>query len=216
MSFLDICWCSTLICLSTCLLAHCLSPSDQINLFIYSVQTHFLVTFGGKKKVISSWKSQLFQGLLLSYGYRMCWSLLVAPAPNCPHISPRFHVSSLSRASVLRCPLNYLTWFYLFCINVQVWSAIQEKMYSGLQTCSLDQHRPARELDFSAVVFSFAFAPLWEAGSTSPTFSLLPGLSLPWQLLSETAKKEPALQIVVYLAHCDFLKNLGLGLGIAT
>lgn len=52
MGFLGICWCSTLICLSASLLVHCLSPSDQIDLF--SVQNHFLISFGEKKKVISS------------------------------------------------------------------------------------------------------------------------------------------------------------------
>lgn len=41
MDFLGICWRSTLICLLPCLLAHCLSQSDQIDLFIYSVQNHF-------------------------------------------------------------------------------------------------------------------------------------------------------------------------------
>lgn len=52
MGFLDICWCSARFCLLTCLLAHCLSPSDQIDLFIYSAQNHLLLL--GEKKVISS------------------------------------------------------------------------------------------------------------------------------------------------------------------
>lgn len=227
--FLDICCWGTPICLLTCLLVDCLSPPDQADLFIYSVQTHFFINFGGKKKKAISSCAEPTKTLTVpqqrrrfmniwsrkagnlnsskGYFYPTCWSLLVAPALSCLHISPGFHVSSLSRASLLHCPPNYLIQFYLFCINVQVWSATQEKMYSGLRTRSLDQHSPAGEMDFSADVFFFAFARLRGVGSTSPTFSLLPGLSVPWQLLSEMAKKEPALQTVAYLAHCDFLKK---------
>lgn len=69
----------------------------------------------------------------VSHWCQMCWSLPVA----LPNISPRFHVSSLSWASLLPCPLNQLIQFYVLCINVQVWSAIQEIMYSWLQMCSL-------------------------------------------------------------------------------
>lgn len=60
----------------------------------------------------------------------------------------------------------------------------------------------------TVLLLSWIFLQLFSLllSSTSPTLPLLPGLSLPWQLLSQTAKKEPVLQTVVYLAHCDFSK----------
>lgn len=153
------------------------------------------------------WKSQLFQGLLPPHWCQTCRSLLVAPAQGCLHISPRFHVSSLSQASLLPSPLKYLIWFYSFCINIQVWSAMQEKMYSGLWMCSLGQHHPAHELDLSQV-FSSA-SPSWEGPAPHPPSHYCPGFPCHDSYCTKCGKnKEPALQAVVYLAHCDFQKKI--------
>lgn len=157
------------------------------------------------------WKSQPFQGLAPPHQYQMCRSLLTAPAQSCLHISPRFRVSSLSRASLLPSPPNYLIQLYLFRINVQVWSATQEKMSWRLWMCSLGQHHPA------GFVWSFLLSPSSEGPAPRPPSLYCPGFPCRDSYCTKWGEnKAPALGVVVYLAHCDFQKNLDEGWGKAT
>lgn len=229
MRFPGICWCRTLICLLTCLLADrdCLNPSDQTNLLIYSGQNRFLINFGGNfisscaepTKTLTITRQRChFMNIQRQEISTLPRVTSIPPVSNAPHsqlLQPppacTSHQGFLWAPSHGLLPFTalWMNWFGSICPVL----TFRLKMYSGLWTCSLDQHCPAQELDFPAVVFPFAFTQPRGAGITSPT-SLLPGLSLLWQLLKQR-KKEPVLQIVVYPAHCGFLKHLVLGLGTA-
>lgn len=180
MHFPDICWCRTLICLLTYLLADrdCLNPPDQTELLIYSGQNCFLINFRGN--FISSCAEPT---KTLTITRQRCHFMNIQSQKTLPRVTS-YPTSSLVAPAPAACTSHqgflwapshgllpstalWMNWFGSLC-SVLTFSL---KMYSGLWTHSLDQHCPANEMDFSAVVFSFAFSQL-----TSPTFSLLPGL----------------------------------------
>lgn len=219
MYFPDICWCRTLIYLLTCLLAGvCLNPSDQTELLIYSGEKHFLINF--ERNFISSCAepTKTLTTTRQRCNFMNIQSQKISVLPRVTSILPHSWLlqppaASTSHQGFLWAPSHGLlpftalgmNWFGSVCSVL----TFRLKMYSGFWTCSLDQYCPANELDFSAVVFSFTFSQL-----TSPTFSLLPELSLIWQLLKQS-KQGSALQIVVYPSHCGFLELLVLGLATA-
>lgn len=176
MRFPDICWCRTLICLLTCLLADrdCLNPSDQTNLLIYSGQNCFLINFGGNfisscaepTKTLTITRQRChFMNIQRQEISTLPRVTSIPPVSNVPHsrlLQPP--PACTSHQGFLWAPSHGLLPFTALWMNRfgSICSVLtfRLKMYSGLWTCSLDQHCPAQELDFPAVVFPFAFTHL--------------------------------------------------------
>lgn len=182
MHFAGICWCRTLICLLTYLLADrdCLNPPDQTELLIYSGQNCFLINFGGNFISSCAESTKTLTITRQRCHFMNIQSQKISTLPRVTSTLPRSWLlqppaACTSHQGFLWAPSHgllpftalWMNWFGSICSVL----TFRLKTYSGLWTCSLDQQCPANELDFSAVVFSFSFSQL-----TSPTSSLLPGL----------------------------------------
>lgn len=173
-----------------------LNPSDQTEIFIYSGQKHFKNNVEGNftsscaepTKTLTTIRQRChFMNIQTenlkdpsSKGHLYPATFLVAPAACTSHQGFLWAPSH----GLLPFTALGMNWFGSVCSAL----TFRLKMYSWLWTCSLDQHCPANELDFSSLVFSFAFSQL-----TSPTFSLLSGLSFIWQLLKQQKKKRASI-----------------------